>query len=136
MNRINHHRFASRKAAVISTIVCVLAMMIIVVSCPLKRMLHNRVFSNTSPVAKSNHAAKTINNNNVCFFAKDKIFSLKPELSGKHTLPSPLSLPAIYEQPRADIHYSLSSLPLTDFNAAFNHYAELPLFLQQSRLLI
>lgn len=105
-------------------------------------MLQNKVVSNTSPVAKSNPsdiiqpAGKYISSSPDCFLASQKIFSVKPELSRNSTPPSPLYLPAINEQAGIDIQYLQSGLHLTDFNAASNHYAELPLFLQHMRLLI
>ena len=141
MNTTNHHNFSSCKAALINSIMCVLAMMVLVVSCPLKRMLQNKVFSTTPPVANSKHGGiiqttgKNISKSADCFFATQKILSVKSELSRNRTLPSPLYMPAIYENAGIDIHYQ-SSLHLNDFNTASNHYAELPLFLQHLRLLI
>lgn len=99
-------------------------------------MLQNKVVSNTSLVAKTNHAGKYINNSPGCSFVTDKIFSVKPEISRHSSLPSPLYLPVINNQPGVDIHFFQSGLHINNFNAASNHYAELPLFLQHMRLLI
>jgi len=117
-------------------------MMVLVVSCPLKRMLLNNYASNTIAAAKTNQtiiaqpAGNHLSNRQDCFIALNKIFSVNQELPGHRTLPSPLYLPAINKQPGADIHYLLSDLDYNQFNLTSNQYATLPLFLKHMRLLI
>jgi hypothetical protein len=89
--------YTSAKAKIYSAIILSLAVMVLVFSCPLKRLLESNSVPNISSAIRTNQT--NINENNIadfnasdyCFAANNKMVPVKPGVSQQHKLPAPSS---------------------------------------------
>lgn len=141
MNTSANGIYSCRKATIYAALMFALAVMLLVVSCPLKRLLQNNFVSNSSSAVKGQTNINHRTGADYSAFAnscadKKEIILAKPDLFKQSELLVPLYLSNIIRRPGFTINYFLSG---TNYNYAFlvsSHYSTLPLFLQHLRLLI
>ena len=132
------HRTSYQKQRVSSAILFALAILVIVVSSPLKRIF-NSATSTSSPriayfsVSQSARVATPFQVS--CCALKAKVTLLGAELKAQKT-PLPLPLIAFISLSGFDIPYFLSGTPQTYHTTEIVLSSSLPLFLQHRRLLI
>lgn len=116
--------------------------MILVLSCPLKKLLQNNYVSNSSATGKigqTNNIQGSIvdyHSTDNCLIVTKEIFLVKTDLSKQINFSDPLYLTNITRQPGFDINYFLSGVSYDYTHLVSYHYSTLPLFLQHLRLRI
>ena len=141
MNSSLNKIFSPRKATVHTALMFALAMLVLIVSCPVKRLLLTNFNSTASSSQKSNqniYPGVNIENNATadCSVENDKTDVIKSDVSQQHKLPLPLYLSNINNQAGFDINYFLSGISYNITQSIASQHATLPLFLQHLRLLI
>ena len=141
MNSSLNKIFSPRKATVYTALMFALAMLVLIVSCPVKRLLLTNFNSTASSSQKSNqniYPGVNIENNATadCSVENDKTDVIKSDVSQQHKLPLPLYLSNINNQAGFDINYFLSGISYNITQSIASQHATLPLFLQHLRLLI
>ncbi len=141
MNTSVNKIFLPRKATVYTAVMFALAMLVLIVSCPVKRLLLTNFNSTASSSQKSNqniYQGVNIENNATadCSVENDKTDVIKSDVSQQHKLPLPLYLSNINNQAGFDINYFLSGISYNITQSIASQHATLPLFLQHLRLLI
>lgn len=141
MNSSLNKIFSPRKATVYTALMFALAMLVLIVSCPVKRLLLTNFNSTASSSQKSNqniYQGVNIENNATadCSVENDKTDVIKSDVSQQHKLPLPLYLSNINNQAGFDINYFLSGISYNITQSIASQHATLPLFLQHLRLLI
>ena len=132
--------FSPRKA-IHTALTFALAMLVLVVSCPVKRLLSTN-FSSTSSSTKSSltniYQSANIQNNATatCSIENGKTFVVESDISQKHKLPLPFYPSNINNQAGFDINYFLSGINYNRTQPVASLPVSLPLFLQHLRLLI
>lgn|GEM_PF-3422954 len=118
------------------------AVMLLIVSCPLKRLLQNNFVFNSSSVVKTNltninqrAGADHIATANCCA-VKKKTVLVKLDLSQQCKLPVPIYQSNITGYPGFDINYFLSGVSYRYGILVSSDLSAPPLFLQHRRLLI
>jgi hypothetical protein len=132
------HNTSYKKQRVSSAILFVLAILVIVVSCPLKRMLNSST-STASPrianVSVSQSTSVGTPSQVSCCALKAKVTLLGAELKAQKT-PLPVSFIASISLSGFDIPYFLSGTVKAYYDTETFVSSNLPLFLQHRRLLI
>ena len=141
MNSSLNKIFSPRKATVYTALMFALAMLVLIVSCPVKRLLLTNFNSTASSSQKSNqniYPGVNIENNATadCSVENDKTDVIKSDVSQQHKLPLPLYLSNINNQAGFDINYFLSGISYNITQSIASQHATIPLFLQHLRLLI
>jgi len=134
--------YTSAKAKIYSAIILSLAVMVLVFSCPLKRLLENNSVPNISSAIRTKQT--NINENNIadysasdyCFAANNKMVPLKPGVSQQHKLPAPLSPANNIQNAGLTSRDFLSGIDYKYHFLAISYPSSLPLFLQNCSLLI
>ena len=134
--------YTSAKAKIYSAIILSLAVMVLVFSCPLKRLLENNSVPNISSAIRTNQI--NINENSVadysasdyCFAANNKMVLVKPVVSQQHKLPDPLSPANSIQNAGLTSRDLLSGIDYKYHFLAISYPSSLPLFLQNCSLLI
>jgi len=132
------HKPSYQKQRFTSAILFALAILIVVVSCPLKRMLNG-----TTPSASPRIAYVSVNQSSSvatpsqvsCCALRAKVTLLGAELKAQKT-PLPVPFIASISLSGFDIPYFLSGTPQTYRTTEIFLSSNLPLFLQHRRLLI
>lgn len=142
MNSSANSIYSSRKITVYSAILSALALLILVVSCPLKQLLQENLVSNSSHAVRTNQT-NTSQNSNTDYSAQDNCCNVRnntvliqPDLSQQVKLPVPLYFSNIIELPGFDVNYFLSRIKNNTTTLLSSNLSSLPLFLQHLRLLI
>lgn len=143
MNSSANSIYSSRKITVYSAILSALALLILVVSCPLKQLVQENLASNSSHAVRTNQANINQNSNidnsaqdNYCG-ARGNTVLVNNDLSQQVKLPAPLYFSNIIELPGFDVKYFLSRIKNNNYTTLIpSNYSSLPLFLQHLRLLI
>lgn len=139
---MNKKRNTTYQKNIVSAALFALAMLVLVISCPLKRLLTNNYVSQSSTLPKSNQTSSnqyaTILNSihTNCCFAKNKISFFQDEKSHSQNIYIPTFCTIISNDTE---HYFHSFLDGNKQNYKFAANAEqhvLPLFLQHRSLLI
>ena len=143
MNTSANTIFSPRKATVYTALTFALAMLVLVVSCPVKRLLLTNFNStaSSSPTKSSRtniYQGANIENNATanCYTENDKTAVVESDISQKHKLTLPLYLSNINNQTGFDINYFLSRISYNSTQSVASQHSTLPLFLQHLRLLI
>ena len=142
MNSSLNKIFSPRKATVHTALMFALAMLVLIVSCPVKRLLLTNFNSTASSSQKSSqtniYQGVNIENSATanCSVENDKTDVIKSDVSQQHKLPLPLYLSNISNQSGFDINYFLSGISYNITQSIASQHATLPLFLQHLRLLI
>ncbi len=142
MNTSVNRIYSSRKVNVYTALMFALAVMLLIVSCPLKRLLQDNFVFNSSSVVKTSQTninqrtgADHIATANCCA-VKKKTVLVKLDLSQQCKLPVPLYQSNITGHPGFDINYFLSGISYRYGVLVSSDFSTLSLFLQHRRLLI
>ncbi len=134
---------SARKPAVCSAVLFALAIMIPVVSCPLKKLLHSEYIPGSSLPARTNEtntSQRTSNDYNAaannCYAARNKIFLTNSYSLQRVKVPAGGDLSYTTTRAGFESNYFLNSTHPPAGISVFTHRSELPLFLQHLRLLI
>ena len=141
MNASANKIFSPRKSTVYTALTFGLAMLVLIVSCPIKRLLLTNFNSTTSSSQKSNqniYQGANIENNATatCSVENDKTAVVQSDLTQQHNLPLPLYLSNINNQTGFDINYFLSGINFSSIPSVYAQHSTTPLFLQHLRLRI
>ena len=142
MNLSVNKIFSPRKATIYTALTFALAMLVLIVSCPVKRLILTNFDSTASSSTKSSqtniYKGANIENSATanCSIVNDKTDVVKSDISQQHKLPVPLYLSNINNQTGFDINYFLSAINFSGISSVSAQHATLPLFLQHLRLLI
>jgi hypothetical protein len=137
--RVNKVYFFS-KAGAASALMFPLALLILVVSCPLKRFLTEGATTSTSVPRnnQTNSHQRTVTNYsnefNSCSVSDGPV--LTSDLSQTVKIQAPVYFQNIFNQPGYNIHYFLSGINYNYSSTPASLNSPLPLFLQHLRLLI
>jgi uncharacterized protein (UPF0333 family) len=142
MNKSANKNSSSPKATIYSAFLLALAVLLLIVSCPLQHLLQNNFVSNISSAVRSNQAnikhrtqaehSATAN----CCVAKNKTVLVKPDVAQQYKLPVSLTLSNITQHQGFEINYFLSGISNKYCIVIPSHLSSLPLFLQHRSLLI
>lgn len=142
MNTSVNTIYSSHKANIYTAFMYALAVMLLVVSCPVKRLLQNNIFLNSSTSIRSNQTnisqrtGADYNDPSICCAAKKKTILVKLNLPRQVKLPAPLHLPNISNQPGFDLNYFSSGLSYHYPVIATSFLSAVPLFQRHLRMLI
>lgn len=141
MNTSANHILLTGKAHK-SAFLFALAVLLLVVSCPLKRLLQNNPGSYSRSSVRSNQTNINQRTNtgystaDNCCAVKKKTAFVKSGLSQKVVLFTPSYLSNVSDASGFDINYYLSGINYNSANVEITNASSLPLFLQHLRLLI
>jgi hypothetical protein len=128
------------KTGAASALMFSLALLILVVSCPLKRLLTDGMATSTS-VPRSNqtnnnqHSVKNYSDEfNSCSISDRPVFT--SDLLHTVKVQAPVYFQNIFNEPGYNIHYFLSGINYRYHSSTASLNSPLPLFLQHLRLLI
>lgn len=128
------------KGSVASVLMFALALLILVVSCPLKRFLTNSAPTSSS-VTRSNQTnikehsvTKYSNDFSICSVSDEPV--LTSDLSHSVKVQAPVYFQNIFNEPGYHIHYFLSGINSSYYLSSASPNSSLPIFLQHLRLLI
>ncbi|CAN5468113.1 hypothetical protein BH11BAC3_BH11BAC3_46540 [soil metagenome] len=143
MNTGANNFSSPRKSSFYSAVLFLLAVMILVVSCPLKKLLQNNYTSGSSLPLRTNSIninQRSSNDHSVamnnCYAANDKIVLTKSHPSQQVKLPAGSNLFYISIRAGIGVNYFLNSTQRLSGVTVSTHRSDLPLFLQHLRLLI
>lgn len=142
MNTSANKIYWSPKTVFQTAFLFVLAVMLLVVSCPLKRVLQNEFTAGPSSPVRTNQT--NINQASASDYYtiadgcwnNQKVIVTTFNLSQQVSLSASINLSYIPVQPGFDIHYSLSRIKNKDAYVVSFNTSSLPLYLQQLRLRI
>lgn len=141
MNTSANHILLTGKAYK-SAFLFALAVLLLVVSCPLKRLLQKNEGSYSSTSVRSNQTNIDQRTNtgyssaDNCCVVKKKTSFAKSGLSQKVVVFTPSYLSNVSDASGFDINYYLSGVNYKAAHVAFSNPSSIPLFLQHLRLLI
>jgi uncharacterized protein (UPF0333 family) len=142
MNTSANTSYSTAKAKLSLAFLFALAVILLVVSCPLKRLLQSNDVVNTAATTRTNQT--NINTGsltqraaieNCCALKKRAVFA-QTNLVQKVKLSSPLYVSNLFAERGFDIHYSLSRIKDERAYVVSSNTSSLPIYLQQLRLLI
>ena len=142
MNTSKNKIYSTGKAKLSLALLFALAVILLVVSCPLKRLLQSNDIVNTATATRTNQT--NINSGsstqraaieNCCAIKKKAVFA-QTNLVQKVKLSSPLYVSNLFAERGFDIHYSLSRIKNNPAYVVSSNASSLPLYLQHLRLLI
>ena len=141
MNTSVNKIFLTRKATVYTALMFALAMLVLIVSCPVKRLLLTNFNSSASSSQKNNqniyHSANLENNAAAnCSIVNDKSVVIKSDVLQQHILHLPFYISNINNKAGFNINYFLSGISYNSTQSIASQHTTLPLFLQHLRLLI
>jgi len=134
--------YSSRKAKTRSALLFALAVLLLVVNCPLKRMLQNNYGGFSASATRTNqtnisqrtyadyHAVES------CYSIQKKNIFVNSNSFQKVNLPTPFYLSDVAGATGFDINYYLSSIRVKPAATHTSNPSSLPLFLQHLRLRI
>jgi hypothetical protein len=128
------------KAKVSSALLFSLALLLLIVSCPIKRFVKNSFSATSTSAGRSNqtnskkHTVTNYSNEfNSCSVSEEPFFTT--DFSQQVKLQVPENFANIINEPGFNIHYFLSGINYSN-HPPISHHLPLPLFLQHLRLLI
>jgi hypothetical protein len=133
--------YSSTKARIFSALLFSLSLLVLVVSCPLKKLLHNESAESTRAVTRSNQT--NINNRTDVEYSsasnncrvRDVIVFVKSDLSQPTNVQAPVYFANVINATGFNVNYYLSRLSFRNADLTSNT-SSLPLFLQHLQLLI
>jgi uncharacterized protein (UPF0333 family) len=141
MNTSVNKIYSTGKAKLSLAFLFALAMLLLVVSCPLKRLLQTNDIVNTSTATRTNQSninsgssTQRASVENCCALKKRAVF-VQTNLVQKVKFSSPLYVSNLFTKRGFDIHYSLSRIKDAPAYVVSNT-SSLPIYLQHLRLLI
>jgi uncharacterized protein (UPF0333 family) len=141
MNTSAHTIYSISKSKLSLAFLFALAVLLLVVSCPLKRLLQSNYVVYNSTATRTNQtnintdsAAQHASIENCCTIKK-AVF-VQSNLVQKIKLSSPLYISNLYTERGFDIHYSLSRIKNKPAYLVSSNTSLLPIYLQHLRLLI
>jgi uncharacterized protein (UPF0333 family) len=142
MNTSANKIYSTGKAKLSLAFLFALAVLLLVVSCPLKRLLPSNYVVYNSTATRTNQtnistrsAAQLASIENCCAIKKKAVF-VQSNLVQEIKLSSPLYVSNLYTERGFDIHYSLSRIKNKPAYLVSSNTSSLPLFLQHLRLRI
>lgn len=127
---------------IFSALSVALAVLILVVSCPVKRLLQNNFVSISTTATKSSQTnlnQRSSADNSIagnCSITAHNTVLAKQDLSKQNKLPLPYHPSSIIAEAGFDLNYFLTGLNPGSLRSANTLYRSIPLFLQHLRLLI
>lgn len=142
MNLSANKIFLLRKATIYTALTFALAITVLVLSCPLSRLLQSDFVLNASNATKANQTK--INQRtgvhysftDKCSIAAEGTVLIKPVVAQQPKLRLPLYLSNITSQTGFDINSFLSRINYSHIQLVSSQHSTFPLFLQHLRLLI
>lgn len=134
--------FSPRKVTICPALTFALAITVLVLSCPLKRLLQSDSIFNASNETKTGQTkinqrtSVHYNFTDKCSIAAENAVLIKPAVTQQHKLRLPLYLSNISAQTGFDINYFLSGINYSRTQSVSSQHSTFPLFLQHLRLLI
>ena len=142
MNTSANKIYSTGKAKLSLAFLFALAVLLLVVTCPLKRLLQSNDIVNTSTAKRINQtninsgsSAQRASVENCCALKKRAVFA-HTNLVQKVKLSSPLNVSTLFTETGFDIHYSLSRIKNEAAYVVSPNTSSLPIYLQHLRLLI
>lgn len=142
MNTSANKIYSTGKAKLSLAFLFALAVLLLVVSCPLKRLLQSNDIVNTSTTTRTNQtkinsslSTQLASVENCCAVKKTAVFA-KTNLVQKVKLSSPSYVSNLFTERGFDIHYSLSRIKDGPAYVVSSNTSSLPIYLQHLRLLI
>lgn len=144
MSRSAYTIFLFHKANIYKALIFALAILVLLVSCPVKRLVLTN-FDSTSTSSSHTKSSRTnsyqgnnveINATATCSIEKDKSDVVESDISQKHKLHLPLYLANINAQSGFNINYFLSRIDFGSITSIYAQHVTLPLYLQHLRLRI
>jgi uncharacterized protein (UPF0333 family) len=141
MQKSKHKIHFFSKAKVSSALLFSLALLLLIDSCPLKRLLKNTFSANSTSATKGNQTnineptvTNYSNSVNSCAVSEKPVFTI--DLSQQVNLHTPVYFQNIINEPGYNTHYFLSRINYSYNPSSASFNSSLPLFLQHLRLLI
>lgn len=133
--------YSSTKSRIFSVLLFSLSLLLLIVSCPLKKLLHTESAESTRAVTRSNQT--NINNLNESEYSQelhscgvsDETVFVKSDLSQQNNLCTPVYFANAINATGFNINYYLSQIRYPN-SGSTSHLSSIPLFLQHLRLLI
>jgi uncharacterized protein (UPF0333 family) len=142
MNTSTNKIYSTGKAKLSLALLFALAVILLVVSCPLKRLLQNNDIVSTATTTRTNQtnissssSTQRASVENCCALKKRAVFA-ETNLVQKVKLSSPLYVSNLLTERGFDIHYSLSRIKDEPAYVVSFNTSSLPIYLQHLRLLI
>jgi len=143
MNRSKNKLYTSQKVTVFTALMFVLAVLMLVVSCPVKRLLQRNFVTNATSQVRTNEinsnqpSSANYNATASCVAIEKKVNLVNTSLLQQFKILPASLLPAhLNEQAGFGIYYFLSGISGKYVVLVFISLSSLPLFLQYRRLLI